>query len=242
MENKKSKVFIATPMYGGQCTGTYTKSLISLFDHLRNAGHDVLFSDLYNESLITRARNTLTEMFLRSDADYLLFIDADQGFNANGVVKMVEEGKDLIGAAVPMKAINWAKVKQAIADGKENPQNYTAYYNLNLIAKGDLSILKEDPTALVELSTLGTGLLLIHRNVFNALKDKVSTYKSDQLDIGGIKHGDLIGDYWQTVVDPESKRLLSEDYYFCKLWRDLGNQVFLAPYVKVTHMGSYLFQ
>ena len=73
-------------------------------------GYKVTFNDLYNESLINRARNTLTELFLRSDADYLLFIDGDEGFNADGVIDMIDTGLDVIGAAVPMKAINWANV------------------------------------------------------------------------------------------------------------------------------------
>jgi hypothetical protein len=237
-----AKVFIATPMYGGQCSGTYTKSLISLMAALQNAGHQVSFTDLYNESLITRARNTLTELFLKTDSDYLLFIDADQGFSAQGVVKMVEENVDIIGAAVPMKAINWGKVKAAMKDGRDDLQNHTAYYNINLLNKDDLNVLKDNPTQLIEVSTIGTGLLLIHRRVFEALIDIVGTYTSDQLKIGNIEKGDSVHNFWQTVVDPESKRLLSEDYYFCKLWRDLGNKVLLAPYVKVTHMGSYIFQ
>ena len=226
-------VYIATPMYGGVCSGQYTKSLITLFFQLQKDGHKVLFGDLYNESLITRARNTLTAMFLKTDADY---------FDAAAVSKMVSENVDLVGAAVPMKAINWERIRKAAKEDKPDLSIYGGYYNINTIKKEDLLSIKDNPHKLLEVATIGTGLLLISKKVFDQLSQLVGEYKSDQLDIGGIKNGDAIKDYWQTSIDPESNRLLSEDYKFCKMWRDLGNKVYLAPYVKVTHAGSYIFK
>lgn len=237
-----AKVYIATPMYGGVCSGQYTKSLITLFFQLQKDGHQVLFGDLYNESLITRARNTLTAMFLKTDADYMLFIDADQGFDAAGVSKMVSEGVDLVGAAVPMKAINWDRVRRAVKEEQSDLSVHTGYYNINTIKKEDLLSIKDNPTKLLEVASVGTGLMLLSRKVFEDLKDLVEEYRSDQLDIGGIKNGDTIKDYWHTSIDPESNRLLSEDYKICKMWRDLGNKVYLAPYIRVTHAGSYIFK
>ena len=237
-----AKVYIATPMYGGVCSGQFTKSLITLFFQLQKDGHQVLFGDLYNESLITRARNTLTAMFLKTDFDYLLFIDADQGFDAAAVSKMVSENVDLVGAAVPMKAINWERIRKAAKEDKPDLSIYGGYYNINTIKKEDLLSIKDNPHKLLEVATIGTGLLLINRKVFEQLSSLVGEYKSDQLEIAGIKTGDLIKNYWQTSIDPESNRLLSEDYKFCKMWRDLGNKVYLAPYVRVTHSGSYIFK
>ena len=83
------RISIATPMYGGVCHGIFLKGLMSLMNELRSRGHEVLYHDLYNESLITRARNTLTEIFLRTNSDVLVFIDADQGFDPIGVCKMI---------------------------------------------------------------------------------------------------------------------------------------------------------
>ena len=117
-------ITIATPMYGGVCHGAYLKSIIALINLLAKKGYNVNYSELSNESLITRARNTLTEMFLRSANDYLLFIDSDEGFDADQVVKMIDENEMLIGAAVPMKGINWERVKTAVKDGKENISNF----------------------------------------------------------------------------------------------------------------------
>lgn len=240
--DKKPSIFIATPMYGGVCHGYFMKSIMSLVINLTAQGYKVTFNDLYNESLINRARNTLTEIFLRTDADYLLFIDGDEGFAAQGVIQMINENVDLVGAAVPMKAINWNNVKKAAEMGKEDLSRYGSYVNINFIDTKDLSQVKENPNKLIEVKNVGTGLMLVKRNVFEQMKEHVGKYKSDQLDLGGIKKGEYIHDFWKTQVSQEEERLLSEDYFFCTLWRKLGGKVFVAPYVKVVHVGSYIFK
>jgi hypothetical protein len=234
-------ITIATPMYGGVCTGVFMKSMMQLMNNLQDAGHQAVFIDLYNESLITRARNTLTEMFLRTNSNYLLFIDADQGFETQGIVKMINEGVDLVGAAVPMKGINWQRVKKAAQDDKNDLENYTAIYNVNM-NKEQKDYLRNNPTQLAEVDYMGTGLMLVSRNVFETIKKDVRQYRSDQPIIGGIKHGEPIYDFWQAIVDDDSERLLSEDYQFCKLWKQSGGKIYLAPYIKVTHVGTYWFK
>jgi hypothetical protein len=236
-----AKIFIATPMYGGVCHGVFLKGMLDLTRRLQENKHVVFFSDLYNESLITRARNTLTEMFLRTDFDYLLFIDADQGFDASAVVKMIEEGVDLVGAAVPMKGINWDRVRKAAKEDREKLENFTAIYNVNMNQK-QKEKLKENPNILTEVDYMGTGLMLASRKVFETIKKDVRQYRSDQPFIGGIYAGEPIYDFWQTVVNPESDRLLSEDYQFCQLWKNAGGKIYLAPYVKVVHVGTYWFK
>lgn len=234
-------ITIGTPMYGGVCSGAYLKSIIGLVNLLAQKGYSVNYSELSNESLITRARNTITEIFLRTGDDYLLFIDADEGFNPEQVVRMIEEDEMLIGAAVPMKGINWDRVKSAAKDGQEDISAFTAIYNVN-ISNEQKKILKENPGQKVEVDYVGSGLMLIHRDVFQKLKEFTPSYRSDQHSTGGINYGETIYDFWRTEIDPESNRLLSEDYNFCKSWKDLGNKIFLAPYVKVVHVGTYWFK
>jgi hypothetical protein len=234
------KISIATPMYGGVCHGIFMKSMMQLITLLKSRGHEVLYHDLYNESLITRARNSLTEIFLRSGSDILLFIDADEGFDPNGVCKMVEEDVDIIGAPVPMKGINWEKVTKAVKDGQTDLSKHTSIYNVN-ISKEQKLILAKNPASKVEVIYVGTGLVAIKREVFDFLKPHVGQYKIDQTGIGGIQKGDSVYDFWSTGINPVSERLLSEDYQFCQLWKNFGGTIYLAPYVKVTHAGTYWF-
>jgi len=235
------KIMIATPMYGGVCHGAYLKSMLTLVNAMSKKEYEVTYSELSNESLITRARNTLTEIFLRTDNDYLLFIDADQGFDHNSVIKMIEENEMLIGAAVPMKGINWERVRNAAKNDKEDLSRFTAIYNVN-ISPEQKEELRNNPGQKVEVDYIGSGLMLIHRSVFETLKKSTTSYRSDQDSSGGIQYGEEIYNFWRTEVDEESGRLLSEDYNFCKLWKSHGGKIYLAPYVKVIHAGTYWFR
>lgn len=234
-------ITIATPMYGGMCTGVYMKSILLLVKKLSDAGHQANFIDIANESLITRARNILTETFLRSGSDYLLFIDADEGFAPEGILKMIEEKVDLIGAAVPMKGINWERVRQAAKEDKPDLEKFTAIYNVNMNEE-QKNKLREKPNEIVEVDYIGTGLMLISRKVFETIKNNIKQYRCDQDKVGSIVFGDPIYDFWQAIIDDNSERLLSEDYQFCKLWRQSGGKIYLAPYVKVQHVGTYWFK
>jgi hypothetical protein len=46
---------------------------------------------------------------------------------------------------------------------------------------------------------------------------------------------------FQAEVDPKSKRYLSEDYWFCQKAWDIGIKTWLCPWMKLQHMGSYVF-
>ena len=155
---------------------------------------------------------------------------------------MINEKEDVVGAAVPMKGIDWNRVKIAVQNNHENLSMHTGIYNINFIDPSDLNKIKEDPQKLLEVSKIGTGLLLIKRNVLESMKDYVGKYRSDQHDMPGFKRGDYVYDFWKTMVDVESQRLLSEDYFFCDLWTKMGGKIYLAPYVKVVHAGTYIFQ
>ena len=54
---QKRKLFVATPMYGGMCHGMFTKSAADLAALCKHYGIELKFYFLFNESLITRARN-----------------------------------------------------------------------------------------------------------------------------------------------------------------------------------------
>ena len=128
-----AKIFIATPMYGGQCTGVYVQSLLGLVGALSQANHQTICNFMFNESLINRARNNLTHQFLKGDADYLFWIDADIKFRPQDVVKMIEADVDLIGGLYPKKEINWQSVREAVSKGKDNLQNYTGSFVVNTV-------------------------------------------------------------------------------------------------------------
>lgn len=237
------KIFIATPMYGGQCTGVYCQGVINLGDVLRSHGIESLMSFMFNESLITRARNALTQAFLKSDATHLMFIDADIAFNPLDVVSMLASDKDVIGGIYPKKEINWQTVRAAIANGVEDKdlKHHTGSFVVNLVGYApSVTVPVDEP---VEIQNAGTGFLLIKREVFTKLRQHVPSYTNDVADLGGtLKEAEVIHEYFATSIEESTNRLLSEDYHFCAIYRAIGGQVWAAPWVVLGHMGTYAFE
>jgi hypothetical protein len=87
--NHPPSVMIATPMYGGMCSGYYTIGIIGAMAALGEAGCKVYFANIMNESLITRARNELARQFLASDYDYLMFVDSDIAFAGDSILRLL---------------------------------------------------------------------------------------------------------------------------------------------------------
>lgn len=229
------KIVIATPMYGGMARSEYISSVGELTMALVQAGHEVKQVFTVNESLVTRARNGLAHQFMLTDYDGLLFVDADHGFNAGDVVRMIESGKDLIGAVYPMKAINWDAVRYAALLGKPDLDRYSGYFAFNALDQ-EGSFESDEP---YEVKDVGTGLMFISRRVFEEMKPHCNTYTGNT--IGAIDQGDKIVEYFNTEIEPEHQTLLSEDYAFCARWRRLGNKVYCAPWVRITHLGHHAF-
>lgn len=109
-ELSKKKLFVSTPMYGGMCAGLYTRSISDLTALCVRYGIEMKYYCLFNESLITRARNYCVDEFLRSDSTHFLFLDADIGFDANSVIHMLalqsdDSPYDVLAAPYPKKSL-----------------------------------------------------------------------------------------------------------------------------------------
>jgi hypothetical protein len=233
------KITIATPMYGGISKSVYVSCLNELMAKLNAAGHSVSHVSITNESLITRARNTLAHMFLKSDSDALLFIDADHGWVSDDVVKMVNSGKDLIGAIYPMKSINWDNVHAAAISGRPASELslYSGNFAINFLPENQ-EFKGDEP---FKVRDIGTGMMFIRRIVFDTMAPLCKTYKNNSPS-ADIPMGETMIEFFPTMItdEPESI-LLSEDYAFCHLWRQTGNSVYGAPWVRITHAGEYNF-
>jgi hypothetical protein len=229
-------------MYGGQCFGFYTQSLLQLNNILRDNNITSMMSFMFNESLITRARNAMAHQFLKTDCTHLFFIDADIRFHAPDVLKMIEADKDIICGIYPKKEINWGSVKRAMDSGVANDELkwHTGSFVVNLVGyAGEVTVPVNEP---VEIWNGGTGFMLIKREVFEKLADLVPSYTNDVTDLSGNIKNDEIKEYFTTSIEPGTNRLLSEDYHFCRIWREAGGQIFAAPWAHLAHVGSYVFE
>lgn len=254
-ELKKKRLFVATPMYGGQCAGMFCKSTNDLSALCTHYGIALRFYYLFNESLITRARNYCADEFVRSDCTHLMFIDSDIGFDPKDVLSLlalsdghpdVNDGKpfDIICGPYPKKTISWEKVKQAVDKGvaDEDPnqlENFVGDYVFNPVG-GRTSININEP---VEVLEGGTGFMMIRKETFIKFAEAYPdlSYKPDHVRTEAFDGSREIMCYFDALIDPKSKRYLSEDYMFCQWARNAGLSVWMAPWMQLKHVGSYIF-
>lgn len=247
---RQYSIFVGTPMYGGQCAGLFCKSTNDLASICAKYGIELTFYYLLNESLVQRARNYVVDEFLRSKCTHLLFIDSDIGFKANDVLMMLgiqisdPENYDIIAGPYQKKTIAWEKVKKAVEMGKaENPfhlEFFTGDYAFNPV-KGTRSFPLSEP---LEVAEAGTGFMLIPRSVFEkyAAAYPQFNYKPDHtrsINFDGTRE---IMAFFDCGIDPENRRYLSEDYFFCQNARKIGIKIHLCPWMELQHIGSYVFK
>jgi hypothetical protein len=237
----KAHIFVATPMYGGMCTGYFTNSLIAMTNVMKHHDMDMSFSCMFNESLIQRGRNALAHQFLKSKCTHLLFIDADIKFDPNHIPPMIDADVDILCGIYPKKEIDWNGVKRAADEGVEAKElaKRTGSLVVNLVDyAGAVTVPIDKP---VEIWAGGTGFMLIKREVLEGLADKVSSYNNDVTIING-NITERIVEYFACSIEPETERLLSEDYHFCRVARLNGYKIYAAPWVTLGHFGTYLFE
>jgi hypothetical protein len=245
-------LFVATPMYGGQNHGLYMKACLDLQGLCMQYGIQIKFSFLFNESLITRARNYLVDEFLdRSNCTHMLFIDSDVNFNPQDVIALLALDKDVIGGPYPKKAIKWRSVKKAV---EKNPnidpgllEKVAGDFVFNPV-KGTSQFTVTEPLSVLEI---GTGFMMVKREVFDKMKEAYPEikYKPDHVGQSNFDGSRYIHAYFDTVIDTKdsitgggSERYLSEDYMFCQMWRKIGGEIYLCPWMRTAHIGTYHFQ
>ena len=213
---RTTRVHIAMPCYGGMLTESTFMSFIKWANTARQLGIDWTLETMVNESLISRARNTLTAKFLdMPEATHLFFVDADIGWEPWHLLVLLNRDVDVIGGLYPMKTmpIKW------VVNGFDGAE--------------------EGADGLQEVSKAGTGFLLMKKHVFEKMNSHpaVKQYKND---IGlDPKYDKYLKTYFDTAV--RQNRYYSEDWTFCENWRDLGGRIWVDKRVLLRHSGSYVF-
>ncbi len=248
-ELRKKKLFIATPMYGGMAHGMFLKSCLDLQGMCQQYGIETRFSFIFNESLITRARNYLVDEFLRSGFSHMLFLDADIHYDPRDVIALLAMDKDVIGAPYPKKSIKWQAVKEVVQRHPDLPagelEKVIGDYVFNAVAgTGQFNV--GEPLEVLEI---GTGYMMVKREVFPKFAEAYPhlKYKPDHVGQAHFDGSRYIHAYFDTVIDSVanggkgSDRYLSEDYMFCQWWRNIGGAIHLCPWMKTHHIGTYAF-
>lgn len=232
------------PTYGGQMCSMTSKSLLDLQALFAQYQIPLRFSFLMNESLIPRARSYLCDEFVnRSDCTHMMFIDSDIAFNAQDVLAMLALDKEICGGPYNKKTIKWENIKEAILKNPSIPVNQLESLVGDFVFNPVAGSNQFSVTEPVEVMEVGTGFMMIRREVFEKFKEAYPEQEvtPDHVGVANYDGSRNIHYYFDCIIDPQTKRYLSEDYYFTQMCKKIGIKVWMAPWIALSHIGTYSF-
>ncbi len=230
------KLYLSTPCYGGLCLETYAKGILGLQIALTKIGVELVIDTIENESLVQRARNLSIARFMqKTDADLFMFIDADIDFDPEAVVRLVQSNHDISVACYPKKCVRWDQARTAVEnDDPRDMQMLSSSLVVNIGAERS-----EVKDGFVEVLDGPTGFMMIKRSVLERMQEH---YK--ELDCKNDHQNRDFDDYcalFDCMIDPVSKRYLSEDYAFCRRWQQIGGKIHADVRTTLGHVGNLHF-
>lgn len=231
-----TQIFLSTPCYGGVCLQGYAESMLGLQRLCSIRGIQLFMDTTENESLITRARNISIARFLyKSTADYFVFIDADIHFDPESVLRLVQSGHDVAVASYPKKVVMWNQAEDAVQKGDSRD---LARLSSSLVmnfkyAKSQII------NGFTEVLDGPTGFMCIKRSVIEKMYEE---YKH-LMCVNDHQNKDL-DEYcaiFDCLIDPETRRYLSEDYAFCRRWQLIGGKIHADVTTILGHIGTLRF-
>lgn len=210
---QRPNLMIATPSHSGKVDINYHVSLLLAGADLAKKG--VTYMMDYNVGMsIDWARSQMATTFLKSDCTHLLFIDDDMAFSADLPYRLLCENVDIV--AVPYRR----KISKTLFNIRHGVYVKTIPGRPYMIG----------------VDSIATGMMMIRRNVFEKLASKVPEFLYDENGEKGklfFRH-DLVDDEMVGGVS-----YMGEDYYFCKLAREAGFDIWAYADEDIVHVGQY---
>ena len=239
---KSMKVMFATPCYISAVSMHYVTSIFELTHHCNRFGLQCILH-MHSESLITRSRNKMVLKFLSDETlTHLFWINFDITFTPQSVCRLLLIDRDVTAGVYPMKNFNWpAKGLPAGTTRQQFEDRYTEY-PFNPIGHGAERVSSyADADGFVEVAEAPTGFMCIKRDVFRQMIEKYPTLNYVP-DGPPNPQANLHWLFFDCMVDPDDGRYLSEDYAFCRRWRDIGGKIWVDLQCKLMHLGQHNFQ
>ena len=207
---------IATPCYGGAIASPFFTSVIKTVEVCRARGIPLTIHTVAGDSLVSRARAILVAKFLLSDASHLLFIDADMSWQPESVVRLLEADKDFVCGTYRTKIdeVRWAfgvfRDEQGRTPCEQNGE-------------------------LVQIAACGMGFAMIRRAVFERLIAAHPERRFGRTRVLAPEEERFCYDLFPLAA--QGGVYVGEDYGFCRLWRELGGEIWLNNTIQLGHHG-----
>jgi hypothetical protein len=238
-ERPPASVLVATPCYGGLANIAFVDSLLRLQRSCdaRGVGLEVRLTG--GDALISRARSKLASEFLRdTNHTHLLFVDADIGFGPEHLFRLLAFDKPVVGGVYPLKRVFWDKAADAVKRGAKDLQAASLGYVVRFLPNPDQTVTLVDGFGPVSYAP--TGFLLIARTALETMAEAHPELHCTITDLAGPASRTIM--FFETMIDPATGEHLSEDYAFCKRWRDLGGEIWADFQTPMTHVGPAAYR
>ncbi len=240
---RSMNVLWATPCYVSAVSMSYVTSMFELTHEAIRLG---LRSSLHMraESLVTRGRNEIVKFFLMNQQyTHLFWIDSDLAFSPAAAIRLLLSDHDVAAGVYPIKRFNWPPQGVPAGTTKDDFETLYTDYPINLVGHGERPLADfVTPDDFVEVAEAPTGFMAIRRQVFTKL---MAHYPQLNYVPDGPPDNPETPFYWlffDCMVDPDTKRYLSEDYAFCRRWRDIGGKVHADLRSDLGHLGQHMFR
>jgi hypothetical protein len=209
--------------------------MLALQDACRERGIGLHIDLMGGDALITRARSRLAAQFLaHPQATHLMFIDADIGFLPQNVFRLLDADKDVVAGVYPLKRVDWDKARRAAKADVADIMAASVGYVVRFLPDPNNSVNVEEGFA--QVAYVGTGFLMIRRDAMQRVCDAHPGLRAKMGDMADSMAKEAVM-VFDTLIEPETGQYLSEDYAFCRRWRDLGGDIWADFEARLTHVG-----
>jgi hypothetical protein len=220
------KIIIATPVAGPSVTSLYALAMFHLADHVARQRPQVrlVMPDPIQGALLSRARNAFASRALQdADATHLLFVDSDMSFRPEAVVRMLDFDKDVVGAIYPQRVFSPGE-----------PQRFVGENDV-VVGEQGIAVVR----GFVQMASLGTGLVLIRRAVFErvreAFPDLLAPVDAHYQGMG--VQGEVLQCFEPLRL--QSGLYLGEDVSFFRRWSSIGGEMWALADEMIMHAGAH---
>lgn len=236
---KPKALYVATPCYGCMMDIQFVQSLLWLQIQCMSRGIECFVDLIGNESLVQRARNILAARFYNnSKFTHMLFIDADIAFDPVTVFRCLDFDKDCVTAIYPKKAISWDVVESKLAEKSAEPLTQQGLdFNINITE----SVQAVD--GFIPVLDAATGFMLISRTLLHKMYDvyRPTLHCVNDIMGGGPQRVETYVAVFDCMIDPVTRRYLSEDYAFSRRIQQIGGTVWADIASPLCHIGNYVY-